>query len=174
MANSSIAVTASEGRMSLLNSFQIGNGGSGRNEIYPQQVDTLVAGGFADRITISDASRTGQTGIYTGSIMVDMEYSQTAVQGTRNQFGVGVGSNFSDASAASQNVFYDNGGRNTYAYPGFGPVDARSFLNEIVTFSVPFTFGQELGMAVWIRFYNGTTSTRLACARSHDASNTVN
>jgi len=174
-SGSAISVSATVGQIRLLNEFSISEGRYGRFSS-SSLIDATVAGGFQDSLTITDTNRTGQRGVYTGSIKVNLVYTASGNVGNRNVFGVGVGSNMANASAASNKVFYDNGGISTYAYKGFpdGAVGPQSFTNEILSFSVPFTFGEAFGMAVWMKSYIGTPGrTTLASAISHDASHTV-
>ncbi|RYD48695.1 MAG: hypothetical protein EOP85_03060 [Verrucomicrobiaceae bacterium] len=172
-ADSTIAVSATEGRVHLLNTFTIGNGTIGRFSL-GQLVNATVAGGFSDRLIIVDPNRSGQSGVFTGSIRVHLNYEATAATGSRNVFGVGAGDSLASARTASQNVFYDNGGISTYAYLGFTASSPQSYNNRIVSFAVPFTFGQEFGMAVWMESNIGTEGrTSIGTAKRHNASNSV-
>ncbi len=167
-AVSNISVTASNGEIHLLNTYNVPEGGT------YYFASAQVGGGFEDTIIISDPLRNGQTGTYVGSFRVDLSYHAENASFGINLFGVGVGSTLANARSASLNSFHNNGGITTYEYVGFAEQGVGS-IDGIYNFSVPFTFGTSFGIAVWMESHISTGGvTKAGQVMEHDASHTVN
>lgn len=168
-AVSTITVSASEGEIHLYNQFTTPEGPWGRYA-ESHKVDAMAGAGFEDTITITDATRTGQRGTFTGSIRINVD-NESYGPG-RNEFFVGIGNTMGNARTVAKGTFFDNGGIWTYARTEVGSGSGSN--DQILNFTVPIIFGEAFGIAVWTEsFMNTNGYTTQATMHKQDASDTV-
>ncbi len=129
---------------------------------------SIAAGGFQDMITISDPSRTGNQGVFTGSIHIHMEQAVTG-QVYNNLFGVAVASDMGSASFAIGEPTAGAYARQTYNWFGGTPIS----LNNDLTFSIGFTFGTAFDVGVWMYSHVAVGNYGDPGTIRHDATNTL-
>jgi hypothetical protein len=122
-----------------------------------------IAGGFQEMITISDPARTGNQGVFTGSIHIHMDQTVTG-QVYNNLFGVYV--------AGSMGLAKNPGGKyaeQSYNWFGSAPIS----LDNDLAFSIGFTFGTAFDVGVWMASYVEVGGYGSPGTIQHNALNTL-
>ena len=104
----------------------------------------MAAGGFQDMITISDPARTGNQGVFNGSLRIDMDQVTTG-SWYSNFFGVSVWDSMG-AARVSLSDGYASYAQIAYNFFYTAPISIHTDL----AFSVAFTFGTPFDIGVWM------------------------
>ncbi len=150
------------GSVKLFNEVVRGDNGTSRG---------AIAGGFQEMITIDAAGRTGNAGVFTGSIHIHMDQVATG-QSYNNLFGVIVLDSMASARFAMGEPSIGTYARQTYNWFGVPLGDVPS-LNNDLPFSVGFIFGTAFDIGVWMSSYVEVGGYSNPGTIQHNALNTL-